>query len=252
MSGVEVDPPAGEAIPGGSRTGQHFPHVRVWVLTLTAGLIAGFAAWLIGEATHGRFAPPTLVNMAGPSGGFLSGPEVQKLDTAKRSAQILDAALVFGSLGAVFGLALGLAGGFARRSARLASRAAIAGGILGGAVSAAVIAVILPIYYRILDPDNNELIVGFLFHAVISSAIGAVGGAAFGTGLGDRSRGPRRLRRSPRCCRRGDGLWDGRSRRVPARSDFQPDLRDVGYAPLCPGRGDDPRLRRSRLGRPGR
>jgi hypothetical protein len=105
---------------------------------------------------------------------------------AKQSAQILDVALVFGSLGTVLGLGLGLAGGYARGSPQAALRAAIAGSILGGAVGAAVVPMILPTYYRIFNPDTNDLIVGFLFHIVISSSIGAVGGAAFGMGFGDR------------------------------------------------------------------
>jgi len=155
-------------------------------MALTAGLIAGFTSWLIGEATHGRFGPPTLVAISGPAGGFLSAPEIHKLRMAKRVAQTLDATLVCGSPGAVLGLALGLAGGFARGSARAAFIAAIAGSILGGTVGAAVTQVILPIYLGILNPDTNDLIVGILFHIVISSAIGAVGGAAFGAGLGDR------------------------------------------------------------------
>jgi hypothetical protein len=187
MSRSEVDPPAGAALTGGLSTRRPFPLVRVWALALMAGLIAGFTSWLIGEAIHNRFGPPTLVNTAGPSGGFLSAPEVHKLDMAKRAAQTLDATLVFGSLGAVLGLVLGLAGGFARGSARAALTAAIGGSILGGIVGAAVTNVILPTYFRILNPDTNDLIVGILFHLLISSAIGAVGGAAFGTGLGDRS-----------------------------------------------------------------
>ena len=66
---------------------------------------------------------------------------------------------------------------------------AIAGGILGSAVGAALTKVILPIYFRILDPDTNELIVGIMIQVLLSSAIGAAGGASFGVGLGDRSRG---------------------------------------------------------------
>jgi len=188
MSHIEADPLAGAAPAGGLSERRRFPLVRVWVLALLAGLIAGFTSWLIGEAIHGRFGPPTLVNISGPSGGFLSGPEIHRLNTAHSAAQTLEATLTFGSLGAVLGLALGLAGGFARGSARAALSAAIVGSILGGAAGAALTKVILPIYFRILDPDSNDLIVGIMIQVVISSAIGAVGGAAFGIGLGDRSR----------------------------------------------------------------
>jgi hypothetical protein len=158
---------------------------------LTAGLVAGFASWGIGEVTHGRLAPPDLVNVASPSGGGLPASQVQKLEGAKRSAQMLDAALVFGSLGAALGLTLGWAGGSARRSARSAWKAAVVGFLLGGAAGGTSIGAVLPVYFRTFDPDKNELILGLVFHLLISAAAGAAGGAAFGVGLGDRRRGAR-------------------------------------------------------------
>ncbi len=60
-----------------------------------------------------------------------------------------------------------------------------------GRAGAAATGFMLPIYLRILDPDVDDLIVGMMFHVTISSAIGALGGAAFGAGLGDRSRAVR-------------------------------------------------------------
>lgn len=186
MSGSEAYSHAGPALAGGSSTLQPFSLARVWILALMAGLVAGFIAWLIGEATHARFAPPKLVSISGAKGGFLTGPEIYKLQTAHRAAQMRDLTLVFGALGAVLGLALGLAGGCARGSGRAALNAGVAGSIFGGIVAAAVIRVILPIYHGIYDSDTNDLIVGIVFHLVISSAIGAVGGAAFGSGLGGR------------------------------------------------------------------
>lgn len=187
MSPIEVDPPPGATPSKGLTTPRQFPSARVWILALMAGLIAGFTSWLIGEAIHGRFGPPELVVTASPSGGFLGAPEIHKLRMAKRAAQTLEATLTFGSLGAVLGLALGLAGGSARGSARAALSAAIAGAILGGVVGAALTEVVLPIYFRFLNPDTNDLILGILIQVVISSGIGAVGGAAFGIGFGDRS-----------------------------------------------------------------
>jgi hypothetical protein len=184
MRRIEVDPPAGATIAGGSSTRRHFPLFRVWVLTLIAGLLAGFISWLIGELLHRRFDQPAPALSGPPSSAQMMGA----LFRAERAAQISEATLAFGALGAVLGLALGLAGGSARRSARAALSAAIVGWILGGAVGAASTKVILPLYFRILNPDTNDLIVGILFHVVISSAIGAVGGAAFGIGLVDRSR----------------------------------------------------------------
>jgi hypothetical protein len=179
MSRIEVDPP-----PGDSRTRRNLPSVRVWTLALTAGLIAGFVSWLIGEALHRRFDRPA-PTLSGPP---TSAEMMKSLFLAERTAHAWEAILGFGSLGGGLGLALGLAGGSARGSTRAALSAAIVGSILGGAVGVAAIKVVLPLYHRILDPDNNDLIVGIMTQVVISSAIGAAGGAAFGIGLGDRRR----------------------------------------------------------------
>ncbi len=187
MSPIEVDPPPGATPAGGLAMRRQFSPIRVGVLALMAGLIAGFVSWLIGEAIHSRYGPPKLVVIAASTGGFLDSAEIQKRGTAKRAGQMLEANLTFGSLGAILGLALGLAGGSARGSVRGALRAAIVGSILGGSVGAAVSQMILPIYYRFFNPDTNDLILGIMVQLVISSAIGAVAGGAFGIGFGDRS-----------------------------------------------------------------
>ena len=188
MPRIEGDTPAGAASAGALTEHRRFPLARAWGLALLTGLTAGITAWLIGEAIHGRFGPPEFVNIANSSGGTLGGPEIEKLSLAQRAAQTFEATLAFASLGSVLGLALGLAGGVARGSTRSALKAAIVGSLLGGAAGAALTKVMLPVYFRILDPDTNDLIVGIMIQVVISSAIGAVGGVAFGIGLGDRNR----------------------------------------------------------------
>jgi hypothetical protein len=187
MSRDEVDPPPGATHAGGWGTAWRSPPVRVWVLGLLAGLIAGFASWLIGESLHRRFEHPAFTLSGPPS----SAEMMSAMFRAERAAQRLDATLSVGAIGAILGFALGLAGGSACGSLRAAVIAGIFGSILGGIVGAAATEVMLPMYLRILDPDTNDLIVGIMFHVVISSAIGAVGGAAFGIGLGDRSRAVR-------------------------------------------------------------
>ena len=87
------------------------------------------------------------------------------------------------------GLALGLAGGTVRSLPERPVAARLSDWSLAAlAVGAALTTVILPVYFRVFDPDTNELIVGIALQIVLSSAIGAVGGAAFGFGLGGRSR----------------------------------------------------------------
>jgi hypothetical protein len=157
------------------------PPIQLWVLALTAGLIAGFASWLIGEK-YGRFDPP-----ARAGSGSLSRPGMSVLHhREQQAAQTLEATYAFGALAAVLGLALGLAGGSARRSTRAAVIAAIVGSILGGAAAGAVTRLAVPIYFWILNPNTNDLVVGILSQGVISSIMGAAGGVAFGIGFGDR------------------------------------------------------------------
>ena len=181
MSRIAADPPPGSSLTRGLATGGQLPPASIWALALTAGLIAGFASWLIGESLHGRFAPPDA-----RTGRRLSPEQIQSRATAIHASQGAEAAVAFGSLGAVSGLALGLAGGYARRSARAALIAAIAGSILGGAAGAIVPRVLLPIYYRMHDPDRDDLILAVLIQGGNWSVIGAAAGAAFGIGLCDR------------------------------------------------------------------
>jgi hypothetical protein len=185
MSGIEADPAATSA-PASVSAPRPLTPARVWLLTLAAGLISGPASWLIGEAIHYRFAPPTLVVTASSSGGFLSGPEVFRRDMAKRGAQLFEAGLTFASLGAILGLALGLAGGAVRGPGSSGWIAPSVGAMLGGASGAAASLLILPVYYRLFDPDTNELIVGLATQMVIASCVGSAGGVAFGIGRGER------------------------------------------------------------------
>lgn len=179
--------PVAEASPDAPGTGEAAdgrpgPPARIWALALVAGLIAGLASWLIGEGIAGRFEPALRNSQSPPTA------QEKRLDYLGRGAgQTLEATLTFGAMGAALGLALGLAGGVSRGSARVALGGALAGAILGGAAAAALTRVLLPIYHRMLDPDTNDLILGIALQAAVASVVGAVGGAAFGIGPGDRS-----------------------------------------------------------------
>src|SRR5262245_28653170 len=188
MSQIPSDPRPGESRSGELATGRPLCPVRVWALALTAGLIAGFASWLIGESFHGHFAPPNA-----RTGRRLTPEQIQSRRMAIDASQVLEGAVAFGSLGAVTGLALGLAGGCARGSARAALIAAIAGSIFGGAAGAHVPRNLLAIYLRLDDPDRDDLILSVLIQGANWSVIGAAAGAAFGIGLGDRGRALRAL-----------------------------------------------------------
>ncbi len=65
MSSMEADPQSGASLAGQPAARRQLHPVRVWGLAVTAGLLAGFASWLIGETYHGRFdpAPPTATDL---------------------------------------------------------------------------------------------------------------------------------------------------------------------------------------------
>jgi outer membrane lipoprotein SlyB len=188
MSQMAADPPPGAPFAGGLAIGGQLRPLRVWGLALAAGLIAGFASWLIGESFHGRFAPREVRTSV-----RLTPGQIQSRRTALDASQALEATVAFSLLGAVLGLALGLAGGCARGSARAALIAAIAGSIFGGAAGAVIPRALLPIYFRVHNPDRDDLILAILIQGGNWSVIGAAAGAAFGIGLGNRGRALRAL-----------------------------------------------------------
>src|SRR5262245_43199309 len=97
---------------------------RLWATALVAGIATGAIAWLIGEAVY------KLVPLPRPSGPF--GTYTDADNVLVWRAEVQNAALAFGPLGAVLGASLGLAGGVARRSTRTAAVAAAIGLVVGG------------------------------------------------------------------------------------------------------------------------
>jgi hypothetical protein len=88
-------------------------------------------------------------------------------------------------LGAFLGLSLGLAGGLARRSSRAGIAAGLLGMVLGGVLGAGLSLAGSPLFFKAKNQfEDQQLILGLVLHGVIWGAIGAVGGLAFGQGLG--------------------------------------------------------------------
>jgi hypothetical protein len=168
---------AGSAVrPGPLRPASNL--LAMWALG--AGLVAGAAAWLVGEATVEVFRP-TMVTMDTPAGRMTaaSAQELTRTD-------INNAALAFAVQGACLGLALGLAGGLAQGSARAGAAAGLAGAMLGAALALGASAALQPVYYQNVQLDQVEqgLTVPMLVHGGIWGAAGLAGGLAFGLGLG--------------------------------------------------------------------
>ena len=163
--------------------------VRQGALILVAGVVAGLAAWLGGEACRDLIpARRHPVNSKGITLNVVS-PRDQDLADAR------NAGLAFAWLGAIFGGCLGAAGGLTRRSGRDAISAAGFGLVAGAIGCAAMSLAILPLYdaYKHRDPDaaSRDMVFPLLVHAGIWSAAGAAGGAAFGRGTEKRGVLPR-------------------------------------------------------------
>jgi len=163
--------------------------VGLWALG--AGAAAALASWLLIEATLGSFKAATTPTRFMSSTFNIAGSR------ERASAGARNAALAFGLMGATVGLALGLAGGLARRSARAASTAAVLGLVLSAAAGAGASLAALPVASRVHDRDpgnmSAEMTSSLIIHGGTWGAVGAIGGLAFGIGLGGRSRAVRAL-----------------------------------------------------------
>jgi hypothetical protein len=153
---------------------------RLLAFAACAGLIAGVGSLLAGEMILNHYQSDLLPALKStPSAGDLI-----RLKAARHSS----ATLAFTAMGGLFGLALGLAGGLVRRSAFASARAGILGLALGTAVAAAVAFFLVAIFFNNYDPQSGDLGLPILTHGAIWSAVGAIGGLAFGLGLGGRGR----------------------------------------------------------------
>jgi hypothetical protein len=95
---------------------------------------------------------------------------------------VRNTAVNFLQQGAILGAVLGLAGGLAQRSSRSALLAAFAGGLLAAIAATLAAHGVLPVYYRNVEPQGNDLLLPLLTHGAIWAAVGAAAGLAFGLG----------------------------------------------------------------------
>jgi hypothetical protein len=150
----------------------------IWTLVLGLAMLAGVAAWRVGESTFGYFQPSLAAseNFRDPSA----------LNREMLGVSARNGALTFGVLGGLLGLALGLAGGLSRRSAHGALRGAVAGLILGAAAGALPSLAVMPWQWqhRNDDPSTTELFMPMMVHFGLWSGAGLAAGLAFGIGSG--------------------------------------------------------------------
>jgi hypothetical protein len=149
---------------------------RILAAAAIAAIVAGMASTLVGEVIMERYRGDLNPSLK----AHLDIKDMQRWNDAR----VHSAIWTFATMGGILGLAMGLAGGLARRSAMASAPAALAGLLLGAAVSSALSAVLVRWFYNVYDEQSVELTLPLLTHGAIGSAVGAIGGLAFGLGLG--------------------------------------------------------------------
>jgi hypothetical protein len=153
---------------------------RLLGMALVAGLLAGVAAWLAGEAILEAYR-------ADLSPKVRREADAQAIRRSAR-AHLASASGTYAALGAIVGVSLGLAGGLARRSASAGARAALLGCVVGAIAGVSTSLLVLPNFFKNHDPQSIDLVSPMLTLGSICSSVGAAGGLAFGIGLGGRDR----------------------------------------------------------------
>jgi hypothetical protein len=151
---------------------------RLRVLIAVSGIVAGLAAFGIGEATS-DLVPPDTVKF-----DFFGAARAQVTRDTQRVVT-RTAALAFGVLGVCVAGGLGIAGGLARRSASACVPSGLFGAVLGGILGAGGALALLPFSMEMRsEHPNNDLVFGILLHGIIWGPLGATAGLAYVLGLG--------------------------------------------------------------------
>ena len=188
-SGDENANPSTSAVPVVSPGSHRIGAVRLWAL---GGRRWGSSGFLAADRDHAG-----QLQTQG-HGQAVHGLQFHLFRVGRAShRRNAECSIGLGVTGATVGLALGLAGGLARHSVRAGIMAAVLGLVLGTAAGAgaALAAVPLASQVRERDPGNMsvEMFSSLLVHGVPWAAVFAVGGLAFGIGLGGRDRAGRGL-----------------------------------------------------------
>jgi hypothetical protein len=153
------------------------PPRPVWRIALACGATAGVISWIAGELAQGAFKPELVEQV------MLMGTIVQPTLITQNVADFKNAILSFALLGGVMALAMGFAGGLAARSMIRGAVVGLSGAAIGALIGAGVTRVVLPVFYRRLAPDPNDVMTPILIHGAIWTALGAVSAIAFAIGI---------------------------------------------------------------------
>jgi hypothetical protein len=151
---------------------------RSWTIVLAAGVVAALLAWLAGELAHQYFRPRKY------SSQVMGVTSMQPSRESQKAAELANATLASAVLGAVTALTMGLAGGLAGRAPGRGAIVGLGAAALGAFAGAAASWALIPVFFRQLVPDWNDLLTPILIHGGIWAPIGAVGGLAFAAGMG--------------------------------------------------------------------
>jgi len=149
------------------------PRLQALVYAVGAALVAGFLAWGIGEKTYDYYRP---------SAKAQGSRDFTALNRETRIADQKNAAIVFGTFGALLGVFSGAAGGALRRSIPGGASGAWAGLLLGGMGGALVSYGLAPIFARFYSDETGSLVLSLLVRGGIWAVVGMAAGLALGWG----------------------------------------------------------------------
>jgi hypothetical protein len=156
------------------------------VIALMAGVAAGLIAWITQECGHDAFRP-RLAEVPKWEAVWME-PNIQ----TQSAAEWKNASLASALLGCAAGLVRGFAGGVVGRAPSrgiFVGLSAQVGGLLLGALAALIaIPVFQSLTQRSFRTMTTDVWVPLAIRATVWVAAGAVGGAAFALGAGQRSR----------------------------------------------------------------
>lgn len=156
---------------------------KLWVIAVVAGLLAAGLTSAAAEWAGDRVRPDAVGDPSqGPQAGWVSQEQ-------RETAEVRNAAVVYGLRGAIFGLILGVAGAAVRGSAPGAVVGGAAGALVGACAGVGVTLGVFPPLLRSLDPLAPDLLRPVLAHAANWGLIGLGVGLGLGLGLNDRTAG---------------------------------------------------------------
>jgi hypothetical protein len=155
---------------------------RIWSFALAAAFFAPLAGWAAASVAERYLHWDGRIPAGAAGGQGRRDPAIlRELARGRGNSEKMNTALAIGILGGALGLVFGAAGGLYRRSSRRAAASGALGLVCGTAVGATVPLLIVPWFYLNEGRPPNQSLPLF-FHAVINSAVGAMGGFAFGLG----------------------------------------------------------------------